>query len=335
MARLGANESEAKRERFHSFAVVALVYAVLVIAWGAYVRATGSGAGCGEHWPLCNGQVVPRSPSTETLIELVHRITSGGALLSAVWLYWLGRRTFAAGHPARRAAAWSLTLMITEALIGAGLVLLGYVATNQSIARAYWMVAHLANTFALLGALTVAVLAAGPRFDATATSHPHWSARVALGLALLVGASGAVAALGDTLFPAGSLASALAQDFSPAAHVAVRLRVLHPLLALGSGAYVLFLACYNAVAHRGTVRANGIAVGAIVVAQMLVGALNVALLAPVALQLVHLVLADVLWVALVCFSVHLARERPLDVAEPRPDGEARPTEREQAALTTE
>src|SRR5687767_3844464 len=141
--------------RLQSLAWVTLVYNVAVVLWGAYVRATGSGAGCGSHWPLCNGVVVPRDARIETLIEFTHRITSGIALIAvivlAVWAY----RSFPKGHRVRSAAMLSLALTVVEALLGAGLVLFELVTDNASGLRAFSMIAHLLNTFVLIGVLTI------------------------------------------------------------------------------------------------------------------------------------------------------------------------------------
>src|SRR5262249_51472157 len=133
--------------RFRRFAWCVLGINLGVILWGAYVRASGSGAGCGRHWPLCNGQVLPARPATATLVEYAHRATSGLALvLVAILVYW-SRRAFAKGHPARSTAAWSLGFVVVEALIGAGLVLLSLVGADSSLARAGYLAAHLLNTF--------------------------------------------------------------------------------------------------------------------------------------------------------------------------------------------
>src|SRR5262249_24948503 len=76
------------------FAWLLVVYNIAVILWGAYVRATGSGAGCGSHWPLCNGEIVPRAAQAQTLIEFTHRITSGiSLLLVAILAVWTWMRT--------------------------------------------------------------------------------------------------------------------------------------------------------------------------------------------------------------------------------------------------
>src|SRR5688572_19392438 len=109
---------------FRRFAIITLGYNLLVIVWGAYVRASGSGAGCGKHWPLCNGVVVPESASTATMIEYAHRITSGLALVLVVVLAIWAFRVAPRGDRLRKAAVVSLVFIVTEALVGAGLVLL-------------------------------------------------------------------------------------------------------------------------------------------------------------------------------------------------------------------
>jgi len=288
-------------DRFTRYSWITLAYNIAVILWGAIVRATGSGAGCGSHWPLCNGEVVPRSPSIETLIELSHRITSGIALLLVIGLVVGAFRARPKGHAARKAAAWSMFLMLTEAGVGAGLVLFELVADNQSMARAMFMSAHLLNTFLLLAALTWTAWFAGGGARFRVLGQGLFGALFAAGFAglLLSGVSGAVAALGDTLFPATSLAEALRQDLSPTAHLLIRLRVFHPGIAIAAGLFVVYLGmkllktpgCGPAV-RRYAAWTNGL-----VFLQMAAGAVNVMLLAPVWLQIVHLLLADLLWLS--------------------------------------
>src|ERR671912_761132 len=94
--------------RLARFAWGVLSYNVAVIAWGAYVRATGSGAGCGEHWPLCNGTVIPRAPEIATIVEFSHRLTSGLALLAVVGLVAWTFRTRPRGDQSRTGAVLSL-----------------------------------------------------------------------------------------------------------------------------------------------------------------------------------------------------------------------------------
>src|SRR5271165_3717882 len=136
--------------RFARFAWSLLAFDVAVVAWGVYVRATGSGAGCGRHWPLCNGEVVPRAPRVQTIVELSHRLSSGAAmLLTAVLLGW-ALLAYPRGHVVRRGAAVSMALMLAEALIGAGLVLFELVAHDASMKRALSVCLHLTNTLLLL-----------------------------------------------------------------------------------------------------------------------------------------------------------------------------------------
>ena len=90
---------------FIRFAWITLAVTIVVIVWGAVVRTTGSGAGCGSHWPLCNGGVVPLAPTTATIIEFTHRLTSGVAMILALVLALWARRLFPVGQRARR---WAL-----------------------------------------------------------------------------------------------------------------------------------------------------------------------------------------------------------------------------------
>lgn len=287
---------------FARYGWATLAFTIAVVLWGAYVRATGSGAGCGAHWPLCDGQVVPRSPRLETLIELTHRITSGLSLLLVLGLGVWAVRLFPARHRIRRMAAAAVLFIISEALIGAGLVLFGLVADDRSPARAVVLGVHLTNTFLLLAAITLSARFAShpvihpPRWRASRTL---WTALALLAAVLLVGVSGAMAALGDTLFPAESLGHALAQDASPGAHALVRLRVYHPLLAVLAS---LALASFARAQQRRFPRSLGplpSLLVTLVTLQLLAGAANVVLLAPVWLQIVHLLLADAVWVTLV------------------------------------
>jgi heme a synthase len=294
-----AMSHEQRVRRFHRLAWATLAYTLGVVLWGAYVRATGSGAGCGSHWPTCHGQVIPRDPSVATLVELTHRVTSGLAWVLAIGLAVAAVRVFSAGHAARRAAIAVAVLMSTEALIGAGVVLLEMVADNTSVARAGWMAAHLINTFLLIGALTLTVRQSAPQAPVGGRGAPRPLHLLAVGAVLLTGMSGAVAALGDTLFPASSLGEALRQDLSPAAHLFVRLRVLHPFVALGTGALLVYLSGQMAGTRQPDVRRAAVATLALTSTQILLGFVNVLLLAPVWMQVVHLLFADLTWIALV------------------------------------
>ena len=291
-------------DRLARFAWGVLAYNVMVVLWGSVVRATGSGAGCGNHWPLCNGEVVPRLPALATAIEFSHRITSGLALVLVVALLVAVFRARPLGHPARRAAAWSLAFVVGEAAVGAGLVLLELVADNRSLARGFYMATHLVNTFLLLAALALTAHYASGARRARVAGRSREASLLGLGVfaVLLVSASGAVAALGDTLFPAQSLAEALQADVSPAAHMLVRLRVLHPFLAVATAVYLVAL---SLLVRRGAAPSLARLLAGLALAQTALGGLNVLLLAPVWMQVAHLLLADLVWIVLVLLAARV------------------------------
>ena len=299
------------RRRFSTYAWGVLAYNVLVILWGAYVRATGSGAGCGRHWPLCNGELVPRAPAVETMIEFAHRTTSGLAGVFVLALVIWAFRAFPRKHAVRTAAVVSLVFILIEGAVGAGLVRFEWVADNASVERAAIMAVHLTNTFFLLGALTLtawwaSTLPAGHRGRVLRIKGSGATGGLLAGgllLILIVSAAGAVTALGDTLFPAGSLAEGVARDFAPTAHFLERLRVWHPLLAVLTALYLLTTLGLLAQ-WRGTARIKRLVrlVQLLVVAQIVAGVVNLLLLAPVWMQLVHLLLADSVWISLVLLA---------------------------------
>jgi heme A synthase len=305
-------------KRFAAFAWGVLGYNILVILWGAVVRATGSGAGCGSHWPLCHGEVLPRAPEIETLIELSHRLTSGVALIVVVWLVIWALRRYPKGHFVRKWAWISLFFIFVEALLGAGLVLFEYVAFDQSVARAYWMAGHLVNTFLLLAALTLTA------WGATSGQSWRWRGQGLLGwllvvawlALLLLGVSGAITALGDTLAIRGGISP------TESAMVAqlVALRIYHPLLAVLVG--IVLVAITWVVMNRrpdpATQRWGRLLIG-IFALQLVIGVINVALKAPVWMQVVHLLAADLLWITLVlltasAFAQPVAATTPITTA---------------------
>ena len=295
------------------FAWLVLAYVVAVIVWGAFVRATGSGAGCGAHWPLCNGEVVPRAPGLRMVIEFSHRVTSGLSLVAVVALAVVAFRATRPGHPARAGALGAVGFMILEALLGAALVLFGLVADDRRPIRAVVLGVHLTNTFLLLATIALTARWLG---DPSRRGWPLRAGRalgegaVALAGVVAVAVTGGIAALGDTLFPAGSLAEGVAHDLSPAAHVLVRLRVWHPVIAvlvgLGLWAYA------EAVRRNVSERLAGAArrVEGLVALQVVAGTVNLLLLAPTALQLVHLLLADLVWIALVLLVAGAVEQAP-------------------------
>jgi heme A synthase len=298
---------------FARFAWCLLGYDVLVVAWGAFVRATGSGAGCGRHWPMCNGEIVPRAPRIETLIELSHRVSSGIGLVATLVLAGWAVRAFPAGHRVRKGAYLTAALMCGEALIGAGLVLFELVAHDASMKRALSMTLHLTNTFFLLAALAAtAWWASGGREPKLQGQRAVVTvAGCLIGAMLLVGASGSVTALGDTLFPARSLSEGFAQDFSPGAHLFLRLRAIHPMLAATTAAAIVVgMGLLRTLRPGAAVRALSRAASALAACQVAAGVGDVLTRAPVWMQLVHLTLADAVWITLVLTTVAALAEAP-------------------------
>jgi cytochrome c oxidase assembly protein subunit 15 len=277
-------------------------YNVLVILWGALVRATGSGAGCGNHWPLCNGQVIPLSPRVDTVIEFTHRCMTGGSTFAVIGLLVWTFRATVKGQAARVLAVASMVLLLNEALLGALLVKLGYVTGNQSMGRVVLLSIHLSNTLLLLAALTLTavLLSTGQMWRELGVrgGRKLWAA---LGLAatLVVGVSGSLAALGDTLFPASSLRAAFAQDFAAGSPWLLRLRGVHPVSAIIAAVFVLWLA--KQARRTGEGRLAAFVVG-LLAFQFVLGFADVLLLAPVWMQIVHLLGADLYWVALVALA---------------------------------
>lgn len=299
-----------RRDAFTRFTFGVLGYNLLVIAWGAFVRATGSGAGCGAHWPLCNGEVVPTAPDVARMIEFSHRASSGLSLVlvlaMAIWSF----RARDKGDPARKFAVLSLVFVLTEALIGAGLVLFGLVAHDESMKRALSMTLHLTNTFVLLACLVLTARAAtgAVRLRLRGQGIAPWLALAVMTLTLLLGMSGAIAALGDTLFPAKSLTEGWAQDLSPGAHLFVKLRTLHPMIATTTGAALIgFVTVAPMLRRTQAVKKSARLLFVLFGAQFVVGLVNVWLLAPVWMQLVHLLMADSVWIALVLLCASLVR----------------------------
>ena len=321
--------------RFARFAWGVLFYDVAVAAWGTYVRATGSGAGCGRHWPLCNGEVLPRAPRLETLVELSHRISSGGALvLTGVMLFWAWR-AYPSTHRVFRAAALAAMFMAAEAAIGAALVLFELVAHDASAKRALSVGLHLTNTFLLLGSTALAAwwASGGPPVRLRNQGAALWTTAAPIAAMFVVGVSGTVTALGDTLFPSASIATGLARDVAHDSSWLLRLRALHPLFALGTAALIVTGgSVIRALRPSRTVSMTSRAAAALVVAQVAAGLLDVLTLAPVWLQLVHLVLAYAVWIALVLTAAAGLRSDPLPPLSPVPrDLPVRPGERADVA----
>lgn len=293
-----------------NFAVATLGVNVVVILLGALVRATGSGAGCGRSWPSCKGTIVPELEGA-TAIEFTHRAASGVALLMVAALVWLVFRATARGHPARKGAAWAGVFIVIEALIGAVIVLAEWVADDASVARAVSVPIHLVSTFVLLGALVLTVfwLAGGGRLRLR--QHRRLALpllAIAAGM-LLVGATGGVTALADTLFPKESFEVGGIFDAETSESFLTRLRAIHPFVAALVGLAAAGWAATRAWGAPGGAGRAARLVVTLVAVEIVLGAVNVLMLTPIWLSLVHLALADGLWLAWVWLGAELVAGR--------------------------
>jgi cytochrome c oxidase assembly protein subunit 15 len=294
------------------FAWATLCFNVAVVLWGAFVRATGSGAGCGNKWPNCGGSVLGTSAKAQTIIEFTHRMTSGLALLMAViLLLWCWRAT-SNGNWARYSALLATAFLANEALLGAALVLLGHVARDQSAGRTLFLCLHFGNTLLLLGALalTAAWLQSNSEnFTLTKKSADVSAVVIGFLAVLAIGMTGAVAALGDTLFPATSLRASVLQDFTSNNPARWHFRLLHPLLAVIAVTFVICLLLKNSSRRMRQSRAS-MALILLLFTEIGIGLVNVLLLTPAWVQILHLLVADTIWISLVLASAALVFDDP-------------------------
>jgi heme a synthase len=281
---------------------------IAVILWGAVVRATGSGAGCGNHWPLCNGEVIPTAPRIATLIEFTHRAMTGGATLTIVaLLIWTFRAT-RGPHLARFTAVASTVLLLNEAFLGALLVKFGYVVHDQSPGRFIILPIHLANTLLLLAALalTAQFLARESGFMNGSVEYRFLGiSLIGLASTIAVGVTGSLAALGDTLFPAATLAQAMADDLSQSSPWVLRLRWMHPAASLLAGIFILGIIWVSGARRAGRNRKLANWVLGLMLSQYALGLLDVLLRAPNWMQIAHLLGADLFWIALIVLTARI------------------------------
>jgi cytochrome c oxidase assembly protein subunit 15 len=282
------------------YAWIVVAYNILVILWGAIVRTSGSGAGCGDNWPLCNGDFFPHHPRLATIIEYAHRSMTGVATFLVIGLVVWTFYSTARGHRVRRAAVASAILLVTEALLGAVLVLGGYVQNNISTARVVMQSIHFTNTLLFLGSLALTAWWLGDRRMPASTAVgrdrrlalPAWVAIVAT---IVMGATGAIAALADTLFPSSSLLAGFASDFAANSPVLVRIRWVHPAAAVVGFCCVIWLVMkVRSPLSRIVAGLLGL--------QFVLGIADILLLAPTWMQILHLLGADLYWIALVCLA---------------------------------
>lgn len=292
------------KKQFNLYAWIYLILNILVILDGAVVRATNSGAGCGPYWPLCQGNVLPNFHVLSTVIEFTHRISSGLIALGAIILVIGAFLAYPKKHPIRITSLIIFLLVLFESLLGAALVLFGLVESNTSVTRIWVMGFHLANTFLLLGAITVLLgwssmsnrgLAAGTRKFALSIE-----AFVCLFCLFLTGIAGGITALGDTLFKPEYIGHNLLEDFTSSAHILKILRVFHPIFAIFSSVILIFVIIKQSQSRKNEKILSAL-IFVLIALQIIVGMLNLTFLTPIRLQVLHLFLADALWITTIFF----------------------------------
>ena len=288
---------------------LALIGNTLVILQGAFVRASDSGAGCGRHWPMCNGEIVPLGHGTETLIEFSHRLLSLFVLVVGAWVLYRAFKSRKDNPGFFGFAIAAFVFLIFEALLGAATVLFGLTGDNVSTARGLMVAVHLVNSLLLMGTLALTVVYARERNPGALNiaKQGPLATVLAVGLVgmLILMFSGGIAAMGNTMFPSATLGEGIAADFDPASHPLIRLRILHPLIAITVGIY-LFISLGLSWWLKPVVQARrvGQALFAVYVAQLLIGTFNLALLAPTVLQLLHLGTAVLAFVLLTTYAAY-------------------------------
>lgn len=308
-----------KLDRFAKYAWFVLAYNVLVILWGVFLRASKSGDGCGQHWLTCHGEVVPSAPELKTVIEFSHRLMSAADGIIVIILVIWAFRAFAKGHILRKFAVASLVLVIVEGLIGAGLVLTGNTAGSYSESRPFWAMGHLISTFILLTAMTLTAWFASGGKPFSFKNGGKVILLLGIGVfgILLVGMSGSLAALSNMLFPSQSLTEGIAKDFSETSHYLLRLRISHPIVSILTSVYLIFLAGWlrkKSGNNPSVVRWSNI-LSILILGQIAFGAATLLMLAPIVMQLGHLLLADLIWISFVLLTANFLQKDFLDVNE--------------------
>lgn len=284
--------------QFSRFSWALVLYTVFVIIWGAWVRISHSGDGCGNHWPLCEGSFIPTEAETKTWIEYLHRLTSGFyGIFVAVLTVW-AFRLFPRKSAQRQIAITTFILMIIEAGLGAALVLKGLVGENATIFRLFVMTFHQINSLLLVGATVILAIFTGREsfsFQWKSLFRSKWTWI----LFMLIPATGAWAALANTLFPSLNLTEGLLKDFATGSPWILRLRVAHPLLALSLGSFLAHH--FYRESERATdpyLKSWALRVSAVFATALIFGILTLLSLSPVWMKLIHLTLAQGLWITL-------------------------------------
>ena len=276
---------------FKKYLIFLWFYSILVVVWGAWVRISNSGDGCGESWPLCNNLILPDTSNVHTLIEFIHRVSTGTyGVLILVLVLW-AFKIFKPKHPVRKITVFVLSLTILEALIGAMLVMFGLVGENTGFSRLTVMSLHQVVSVLLTGSIMRTY------YTTKLCTRPSPWVLVIKVLFLLIVATGGITALSNTHFPSNSIIEGFLSDIDRSSHILLRIRVIHPIMAISFFVAILFMLkkLYKNFEYRIYAKHLTLALSI----GVLVGILTLITLSPTYMKLVHLVVAHAIWALVV------------------------------------
>jgi len=298
---------------FRGFSWAVVVFTIGVVVSGDIVQATESGAGCGENWPRCDGSLIPAIGDASTAVEFTHRMATTVLSLGFIALVLGAWKLYGRGHRVWNATVWATVFLVTEILLGAALVLFGWVEDDASWGRVIADGLHVVNTFLLVGGtVLIAWFASGaPRFRIDRAGRADRMLFGSVIVVLLIAVTGTINSLADTL----ALSDQVDIDETPIAAILVNIRGIHPAVAIGGGIGIFYLMTLISDSTSGTTKRLLLGVQAVIGLQFVVGVLNIALLTPLETQITHLVLADALWILLILLTAQMLRvDAPRTVA---------------------
>jgi len=283
------------------YAKSGLLLSIASILAGAFVRATGSGDGCGATWPTCKGRIIPALSDTSELIEFSHRSVSGVLLIVTIIIF-IKTRKFQKDSLVRTVTNYLTFFVIFEALIGAVIVIFEWVGLNSSLPRIIAVPIHLVNTFGLLGCYAILYKILDENIEEI-NSMFNKNFIFISSLFLLSGATGSIAALADVLFPSASFMEGFLADFDRTSEVLTRLRILHPIV---SSTLSLVLYVYSIqINKKFNIRVKPLQI--LIFVAVSLGFLNVLSNIILPLSILHLAIADFLWISYIYVSIDLVK----------------------------
>ena len=287
--------------KLNSYAKLGLFLSIVSILAGAFVRATGSGDGCGATWPTCKGKIIPALTDTSELIEFSHRSVSGFLLIVTLIIFSKTRKLHKASL-VKSVTNYLTFFVIFEAIIGAVIVLFEWVGLNSSLPRIIAVPIHLVNTFGLLGSYAILYKILEDDIQEIKSIFNKNFILISF-LFLLSGATGSITALADVLFPSASFIEGFLADFDKTSEVLTRLRILHPIISTILS-IVLYLHSTRINKKYGV---NVKLLKTFVIIAVSLGVLNVLSNIVLPLSILHLAIADFLWISYIYVSIDLAK----------------------------